>query len=163
MHPERGEMKGACLHCHSTDYRHGDKGGKPTLESAKYGVTCVACHEPHGQDRGRPGQGDGSSLCGGCHIDGLARITAKTGKAHTPCPSGSAGCADCHMPKIVKTGGYFSLRSHAFRIVPPQASRDSKMPNSCQNGGCHQDKSTDWAIQSFNDHYPDSSAIKSEK
>ena len=153
LEPERGELKGECLHCHSTDYRHAAKGEKPSLESAQYGVTCVACHEPHGHDKKQPGYGDGVKPCGGCHIDGLARITAKSGKPHIPCPSGSAGCADCHMPRIVKTGGFFSLRSHAFKIVTPEDSRASGMPNSCQNGGCHKDQSLDWAIQAYQTHY----------
>ncbi|MCW8888920.1 MAG: hypothetical protein OQK25_07650, partial [Gammaproteobacteria bacterium] len=60
-----------------------------------------------------------------------------------------------HMPKIVKTGGFLSLRSHAFKIIPPSETAKSGMPNSCQNGGCHDNKSVDWALDAFNQHYPD--------
>ncbi len=151
--PQRGELKAECLHCHSTDYRHAAKNEKPSLESAKYGVTCVACHEPHGHDKTRPAYGDGRKQCSGCHIDSLARITAETGKPHTPCPNGSTSCADCHMPHIVKTGGFFSLHSHAFTLVHPEASVGSELPNSCQNDGCHADQSTEWAIEAYDEHY----------
>ena len=80
--------------------------------------------------------------------------TAEKGKPHYPCPQTQVTCADCHMPRIVKTGGFFSLRSHAFRIIPPTATRESGMPNSCQNGGCHEDKPLEWAIEEFNKYYP---------
>ncbi|MCU7940792.1 MAG: hypothetical protein KZQ74_11630 [gamma proteobacterium symbiont of Bathyaustriella thionipta] len=47
------------------------------------------------------------------------------------------------------------LRSHAFRIIPPQATEKYQMPNSCQNGGCHEDKDLQWAKESFNEYYHD--------
>ncbi len=113
-------------------------------------ITCVACHEPHGHDKERPGFGDGTTVCGGCHVKSMA----VSDESHFPCPIGAVSCADCHMPLIIKTGGFFSFRSHAFRIVPPQTSQGIKMPNSCQNGGCHEDRSLEWTIHSFNDFYP---------
>ncbi|MCK5876003.1 MAG: hypothetical protein KAG43_00090, partial [Candidatus Marithrix sp.] len=61
--------------------------------------------------------------------------------------------ASCHMPYIVKTGGFFSLRSHSFQIVPPIKSKNNNMPNSCQNGDCHTDKNLQWAIDSYNNFY----------
>ena len=146
---KRGPLTGKCLHCHSTDYRHADADSKPDLTTARFGVTCVACHEPHGQDKKSPGFGDGSAICGQCHVNSMA----KDDQAHFPCPSAQVSCADCHMPRIVKTGGFFSLRSHAFQIVKPKASKDNKMPNSCQNSGCHADKSLQWAIDAYHDHY----------
>ena len=145
-----GPLEDKCLHCHSTDYRNAPAERKPTLDTATFGVTCVVCHEPHGHDKERPGFGDGTTLCGGCHV----RSMAVNGEPHFPCPIGAVSCADCHMPLIVKTGGFFSLRSHAFGIVQPKASQGVKMPNSCQNGGCHEDRSLDWAIQSFSAFYP---------
>ncbi|NOR52409.1 MAG: cytochrome C [Gammaproteobacteria bacterium] len=146
---KRGPLTGKCLHCHSTDYRHTIEGDKPTLTSARFGVTCVACHEPHGQDKKVPGFGDGSVICGKCHTMSMA----KSDKQHFPCPSEQVSCADCHMPRIVKTGGFFSLRSHAFKIVKPESSIDNNMPNSCQNAGCHADKSLEWAIDAYDDYY----------
>ena len=29
------------------------------------------------------------------------------------------------------------------------------MPSSCQNGGCHEDRSIEWAKQAFDEHYSD--------
>ena len=64
------------------------------------------------------------------------------------------------MPKIIKTGGKFSLRSHAFRIIPPEATIKYGMPNSCQNGSCHADKSTKWAIDAYSKFYKDRNITK---
>ena len=57
------------------------------------------------------------------------------------------------MPKIVKTGGKFSLRSHAFKIIPPEATQKYGMPNSCQNGSCHQDRSIQWVTDAYKKFY----------
>lgn len=149
----KGERGDQCMNCHSADYHLGKEGSKPTLETAKYGVTCVSCHEPHGIDR--LAHDETSNKCGNCHIANFAgRSGAAAQQPHTPCPAGQVTCADCHMPRTVKTGGFYSLRSHAFRIVPPQASQRENVPNSCQNGGCHKDRSLDWAIGAFDRHYP---------
>ena len=160
---DRGKLTDKCLRCHSTDYRHAKPGAKPNLENAKFGVTCVACHEPHGRDKELPTHGDGSTLCGGCHVDSMSHTSAKKGKPHYPCPVSTASCADCHMPRIVQTGGFYSLRSHAFKIVTPKQSLDTNMPNSCQNSGCHSDKSLDWAIKEFDRYYPDFDKKKTNK
>ncbi len=152
---ERGELKDACLHCHSADYRLAPTERKPTLETAQMGLSCVVCHEPHGKDR-QPGSSQiGPHRCGLCHADSISISAAETGRPHMPCPPSAASCADCHMPYIVKSGGGFPIRSHAFSIVPPHATKEIGIPSSCQNGGCHQDKSTQWAIDQFESHYPD--------
>ena len=74
---------------------------------------------------------------------------------HYPCPKEEVTCADCHMPRIVKTGGKFSLRSHAFKIIPPEATEKYGMPSSCQNGGCHSDKTVEWAKKEYHKFYDD--------
>jgi hypothetical protein len=149
----KGERGDQCMNCHSADYHLGKEGSKPTLETAKYGVTCVSCHEPHGLDK--LAHDETGNKCGNCH---LANFASRSGMAsqqpHSPCPAGQVSCADCHMPRTVKTGGFYSLRSHAFRIVPPQASLQESVPNSCQNGGCHKDKPLAWSIGEFDRHYP---------
>lgn len=151
----RGELTDECLECHSADYRLAADDEKPTLESAKMGLSCPVCHEPHGKDR-EPGSAYiGPERCGLCHADSMSIKAAEIGRPHTPCPPSAASCADCHMPYIVKSGGAFPIRSHAFSIVPPQASEGTGMPNSCQNGGCHDDRNLDWAISEFDKHYPD--------
>lgn len=148
------KAKNGCLQCHSTDQRLAPKDSKPGLDHAKFGVTCVACHEPHGIGNTMIRGGDGTAACAGCHIQNLARIAAEQRKPHIPCPSNQVQCADCHMPRIIETGGFFSLRSHAFRIVTPAETRGSKMPNSCQNGGCHQDRDAGWMVAAYQRHYP---------
>jgi predicted CXXCH cytochrome family protein len=54
-----------CLHCMSGDYRWDDT---LTVETAQYGVVCVACHTPHdtpGDDK--PAVADVAALCKDCH------------------------------------------------------------------------------------------------
>jgi predicted CXXCH cytochrome family protein len=54
-----------CLHCMSGDYRWDET---LTVETFKYGVTCVACHAPHdtpGDDK--PMIEDVAALCKDCH------------------------------------------------------------------------------------------------
>lgn len=149
----RGQLTDECLECHSTDYRHAKKQSKPTLESARFGVTCVACHEPHGLDKMSSLTKDGPYKCSGCHTDSISLQTARKGEPHYPCPPGMVRCADCHMPYIIKAGGFFSLRSHAFKIIPPAATQEFDMPNSCQNGGCHKNKPIEWALEKFKEYY----------
>ena len=43
--------------------------------------------------------------------------------------------------------------SFAFKIIPPEATIKYGMPNSCQNGSCHTDKSTQWAIDEYEKFY----------
>lgn len=150
--PQTGVKEG-CLQCHSTDYRLAAPDSKPDLDHVQFGVTCVACHDPHGVEKSMT-RGGGTEPCGDCHIQNLARQAAKRGKPHIPCPSNQVLCADCHMPRIIDTAGFFSLRSHAFRIITPIETRDSKMPNSCQNGDCHKDRDADWLVNAYQQHYP---------
>lgn len=142
-----------CLHCHSTDYRHAPEDRRPDLDNARYGVTCSACHDPHGIERQSTRSKSSSDTCAGCHMAAMAAEAAQSGTTHFPCPQTRVQCADCHMPRVVKTGGGFNLHSHAFRIIPPSASIGTGMPNSCDNGGCHQDKSLDWLIEAFDEHF----------
>ncbi len=145
-------VDGSCLKCHSADYRMAKEEEKPSVEEAKLGITCIVCHDPHAL------QADGkkrtpATSCNECHLKSMTKKAAITQKDHIPCDSTKVTCADCHMPRIVKTGGKFSLRSHAFKIIPPEATKKYGMPNSCQNGSCHQDKSNEWAIEEFHKYY----------
>ena len=153
--PHGGETSDKCLTCHSQDYRSAKDEEKPTLKTAKEGITCVTCHEPHGMDRNVRGN-VGANRCSECHVNILATTIhdKKKPQKHFPCPVEEVTCADCHMPRIVKTGGDFTIRSHAFRIIPPSASIEHKMPNSCQNSGCHSDKTYDEMNTVFKKEYP---------
>ena len=44
---KRGVKSAACLQCHSADYRLSPEERRPDLDSAKHGITCVVCHDPH--------------------------------------------------------------------------------------------------------------------
>ena len=155
---DRGKKDDRCLKCHSTDYRFAPADKKPTIKTARFGVTCVACHDPHGLDRMVPRlallKSDGTQRCGGCHADSMSFKSAEKGKAHYPCPPSKVSCADCHMPYIITSGGAFPIRSHAFKIIKPADTIEFGMPNSCQNGSCHGDRSIKWAAAEFDTFYP---------
>lgn len=149
---KRGELSDKCLSCHSADYLF-KKDNEVTLQNAENGLTCIVCHEPHGLNKKFKHFSIGTERCGLCHVYTMSTTAARRGKPHTPCPLGAVSCADCHMPYIVKSGGAYPIRSHAFKIVPPIATQQFDIPNSCQNGGCHKDKSLDWAIDHFQSYY----------
>jgi predicted CXXCH cytochrome family protein len=67
-----------CLHCMSADYRWDET---LTVETAKYGVTCVACHTPHDTPGdAKPAIADVGALCKDCHNAELeAGATAEAG------------------------------------------------------------------------------------
>ncbi len=146
--PHGGNKDQSCLACHSEDYRSAKEGKKPTIESAKLGITCVTCHEPHGIDTKIRSKRSVDARCAECHIFG-----EKTDKQHYPCPTSKASCVGCHMPLIGKTGGEYTIRSHAFKIVPPEATQKYGMPSSCQNGSCHQEQTLEWAIGEYEKFY----------
>lgn len=145
---EHGSPTEECLQCHSTDYRSATKQNKPDMHTARFGVTCVACHAPHGRVKSNEGF-IATTNCTECHQE----LMHSTTRPHTPCSNAVTGCADCHMPLVVKAGGFFSLRSHTFQIIPPQASDDATIPNSCQNGGCHAKQNIEWAVKAYEDYY----------
>ena len=73
-----------CLHCMSGDYRNDES---LTVETFKYGVTCVACHAPHdtpGDDK--PHIEDVAALCKDCHNahleEGVAEFEAGATARH---------------------------------------------------------------------------------
>lgn len=144
--PHGGKTDDNCLRCHSEDYRSAKEGNKPSIEEAKLGISCVTCHEPHGIDNTIRSKQSIDTRCTECHIDSFTQ-------KHSPCPDTKASCVECHMPLIGKTGGTYTIRSHAFKIIPPEATEKYSMPSSCQNGACHADKSVDWAIKEYNNFY----------
>jgi len=75
---ESGHGSEDCLHCMSADYRWDET---LTLETAQYGVTCVACHTPHDTPGdAKPTIADVGALCKDCHNAELeAGATAEAG------------------------------------------------------------------------------------
>ena len=141
-----------CLECHSEDYRMAPNDAKPTAAEAKYGLTCVTCHDPHAKgtqssvwnkDRNPQLNMPRKDLCVQCHNAELGpNGVAKAGSAvHHPMkemmngtgaidvPQGSPSvhkgkCVQCHM---VPTGYEYngaagSAGNHVFAIVTPDQS-----------------------------------------
>ncbi len=50
--------------------------------------------------------------------------------------SSEATCIDCHMPYTAKSINAYDIRSHTFRVIPPDNTTLYEMPNSCTTG-CH--------------------------
>jgi len=65
--PHGGVKNDQCLKCHSQDYRSAKDGEKPTLKTAKLGLTCITCHEPHGIDKQIRSQSSVDKVCAECH------------------------------------------------------------------------------------------------
>lgn len=130
-----------CLKCHSTDYLLAPEGKKPSVKTAKFGVTCTACHFDHqakeGIDDRRP------PLCEDCHSGGkmelgqaphhpqnemmLGQSPKVTGVPKMPSMFGKKDCNGCHMPVID------GKRDHDFSVLMP-----GKQDYSCGIKGCHE-------------------------
>jgi hypothetical protein len=126
-----GALTGACLRCHAGDailFPERELG----MEQASQGITCSVCHNVHGElDRPR-------RECADCHEGGAYYHAPERNAAHVPCPSSAAvGCADCHMPRVVRIAGRAQLHSHAPGVVPPSDGAAYSMPTSCTQAGCH--------------------------
>lgn len=170
----------ACMTCHSSDYARteayregvaaGDLAGpapeRLTLSQAQYGVTCLACHDPHAEG---PSEfymtQDAYTQCVACHSgptfsleQGFHAISqqmfeGQTVVAEVPgIPSGhfmslSAGeggpdCAACHMPRLPGPG--FSLASHSFNILAPEEALSQGLMDTCS--ACHSEQADPLAL-----------------
>jgi hypothetical protein len=118
------------------------------LQSRMYraGVTCSDCHDPHSLKR----RAEGNALCGRCHQPARYDSTAHH---HHPKGSPGAACTACHMPK--RTYMVVDQRAdHSLRVPRPDLSLSLGVPNACN--GCHTDRSVQWAADTVNRWYPDS-------
>ncbi len=118
------------------------------------GVTCLDCHDSHGNALRRPA-GD-NSLCLHCHGTGREVNGTKPPvidmATHTPCPQDSKGalCVECHMPE----SGYMARdarRDHSFNSPDPALSEELGTPNACTM--CHQGKDNAWAAAAMEKTY----------
>jgi hypothetical protein len=141
-----------CMECHSTDYRIMEEAGKdvPLQSEAKYGITCVACHTPHGgeetpatwnEERNAQLIMPQDELCSSCHNGELEEgqsSFAPGDEVHHPMDEvmqgrGAIGvtrmpsvhkdsCVQCHM---IPTGYERDQQpgtsaNHRFAIVSPE-------------------------------------------
>ncbi len=157
----------SCLACHSTDYQYtaariaraedGDWNGAPpepvTLATARDGVTCTACHNPH-SEAGYDYQlvTDSYTLCSSCHtqtealsavhhparemFEGLTLVAEVAGVpgAHFTAENGP-DCQTCHLP-AVSVGAEQERASHSLNVILPGAVVDfAGLSDGCTS--CH--------------------------
>jgi predicted CXXCH cytochrome family protein len=157
-----------CLTCHSADFRlsqrliavydEGDMDDPApeaaTLDTAQFGVSCVACHDPHIFTEENPVDfflvDEAYNLCVSCHtqseitpdihnpvqqmFEGLSLVDGVEGipSAHFSAEEGP-DCHTCHMPRLPV--GSFSLASHTLQPIKPLDAEEGQ-PDSCSQ--CHQ-------------------------
>lgn len=91
--------------------------------SAKHaaGITCTACHEPHGAGLRAPTE----VLCAGCHPDA---------EVHAAQHPGAATCGDCHMPPTTYMGAHVR-HDHRFAVPDPALALETGDRVACDR--CH--------------------------
>ncbi len=103
-------------------------------------MSCVACHDPHAEDR-RPalaklGSVDGNAVCASCHP---TLATADGLRAHTHhLPGAGSACLGCHMPKKNMGLSYELTRYH--RIGSPTDDNRVLVDRPIECALCHQDR-----------------------
>ncbi len=110
------------------------------------GVRCYSCHDTHGTSNAADVRQPGNAMCLQCHGPQLPAGPRGTLESHTQHASTSEGsrCVACHMPRIARTVGNVTVRSHTFKFISPVMTAQHGIPNPCTS--CHTDRSTDWAI-----------------
>ena len=76
-------------------------------------ISCVACHDPHRDAERRAASYDANCLA--CH----SAKTPAHGRAARLCPTGTAGCVNCHMPKYELPGSHNLFSDHQIRVARP--------------------------------------------
>ncbi|MFK5894605.1 MAG: multiheme c-type cytochrome [Pseudomonadota bacterium] len=145
---EYGKVTSKCLSCHAGEAINDNQSDSYQLEDVQYGITCAVCHNTHGDlDKSR-------LTCSSCHREGASHHNPDDNDKHVACPQ-EAGvqCQQCHMPLTVMNGGDYTLHSHRAGIIPPSDTRKFGVPNSCANGGCHDDRDIEWLDTAYKQHY----------
>lgn len=119
-------------------------------------LSCSDCHDNHGTDNehdlvtsvdnsvsgevavtGARGVGEGT-LCVGCHYshgpfdNTLENVDFERHYWHPPDGThGSPDCTNCHMPAMATSGVGYDIHSHSFRVILPEETISSQVPNSC--------------------------------
>lgn len=79
-------------------------------------VSCVACHDPHGELRREADFYD--SKCTACHLNRPAELKTKERTA-AACPVATRQCVTCHMPKVELPEMHFKFTDHWIRTPRP--------------------------------------------
>ncbi len=126
--------------------------GNDFVQSVMYskGVTCTACHDPHGTDYNADTLKPGQAVCLTCHGPNSPNGPhTATLEAHSRHKAGSPGndCLACHMPKIEQTTPDDFVRAHTFKFIGPEMTEKYQIPNACTS--CHKDKAIAWAKENL--------------
>ena len=113
------------------------------------GVRCSACHDVHGTEQEADLRLPGDAMCFECHNPQLQPGPRGTIEFHTQHAADSEGsrCISCHMPRIARTVGDVSVRSHTFKFISPSTTERYGVPNPCTS--CHTDQSLEWAREAL--------------
>lgn len=79
-------------------------------------ISCVACHDPHGELKSEPEFYD--SKCTACHLNGPGEVKSKE-RAAAACPVSTRRCVTCHMPKVELPEMHFKFTDHWIRTPRP--------------------------------------------
>ncbi len=83
---DSGHAQDFCLACHSTDYILAPQGSKPTVQTAQYSLTCLACHPGDHTAGGSAKIENIFDTCAKCHngTSGGTRPILPGSEAHHP-------------------------------------------------------------------------------
>lgn len=83
---DSGHAQDFCLACHSTDYILAPQGSKPTVQTAQYSLTCLACHPGDHTAGGSAKIENVFDTCAKCHngTSGGTRPILPGSEAHHP-------------------------------------------------------------------------------
>jgi len=152
-----------CARCHQVLFSHYPytweggqrRGGSPGGSSITSGegrdfllggcarqMSCVTCHDPHGEDRRadleRLATPAGNGVCVRCHAQYAAPAALATHAHHDPNGAG-ASCVGCHMPRKNMGLGYALTRYHRIGLPDDPVRVERDRPLECAL--CHTDKS----------------------
>ncbi len=149
------------------DYEYGSFVGSKMHQR---GVICTDCHDPHTAKTKLPG----NWLCLRCHNGSETNaplINPVTHSKHKVFGYDTNGvlvnsdltnyktkeivetggeCVNCHMPQTPYMQRHWR-HDHGFTIPDPLLTKNHNIPNACNR--CHQDKTTDWALEACNKWY----------
>jgi predicted CXXCH cytochrome family protein len=104
-------------------------------------MSCVTCHDPHGEDRRveleRLATPAGNGVCVRCHPQ-LAAPPALARHAHHDPNGAGASCVGCHMPRKNMGLGYALTRYHRIGLPDDPVRVERDRPLEC--AVCHADK-----------------------
>jgi len=151
-----------CARCHQVLFsrypftweggqRHGDSPGGSSITSGEgrdfllggcaRQMSCVTCHDPHGEDRradlARLATPAGNGVCVRCHARYAAPAALANHAHHDPNGAG-ASCVGCHMPRKNMGLGYALTRYHRIGLPDDPARVERDRPLECAL--CHTDK-----------------------